>query len=694
MQKLLDYAYLTIDKENRDKAIEDYQDIKGKGAIRTVSHSQAVKNIHTIKKDLGLLISRLPKNLMISGSTALACVIKNSTIVPHDIDLYMKDNDHNTVCQIDEAIRQTYSTEIIITRTQYTINWFLKDAEFTNYPNVQLVLPTVRHWSEVFSSYHCDLVCIGFLVGEEKFIYGKGRWDRFYETGVSYGTTSFIDEEYKSRVIDAVAKYRNYGFTIDMVNTDAPIVHNQIENSPRVEVKSAFEDIEQFILKNPSVQLGKFLHNVYSGEIFKDYIETMSIFNCCPTCNNLIVERKICEDCSQDEDNKVKFVQETLAKSDKDLKYLVTGGRCGLGNQISKVLIESGRDVTVTSRFPDLAEGKKAVALDLKDPKSVAEFEKIVGEYDVLVLSAAETLHYARENLITNMKNPSKKDLDWTNDFHRNDTGIWHKCIDEHTDEEIEDPIQINITSIAKIIRSFVGHQLKHKSNKQKSIIYVTSSEGLFIEKSPFHPITNMTKSAMEQLIWTMKRQADVLGMNVVMADPGWMYTKSTNGKNVGPISLEWGAAQVLLPLAKILNGEKVENASLWSRKKKNAPSAPVVRDEIIYPVKFKGHGQTCDKTLEETNVMYLIRPCGHKTSLKGWYQNQDEDDNVQCPICNDFVRSVEVVYTDEKNENTAMNEELPKGFVKGMQKSDDDDEDDEGGEGDEMEEEEEKEDN
>jgi len=668
MQKLLDYAYLTIDKEHRDQAICDYTDLKGKGMIRTVSHAQAIRNIQHIKKDLGILISRLPKNLMISGSTALACVVKNSTIVPHDIDLYMKDNDHNTVCQIDAAIRQTYNTEIIITRTQYTINWFLKDAEFTNYPNVQLVLPTVRHWSEVFSSYHCDLVCIGFLVGEEKFIFGKGRWDRFYESGVSYGTTSFIDEEYKPRVIDAVAKYRNYGFMIDMVNTETPIVRNQIENSPRVEVKSAFEDIEQFILKNPTVQLGKFVHNVYSGEIFKDYIETMSIFNCCPTCNALIVEKKICDDCAQDEENKVKFVKETLLKADPKLKYLVTGGRCGLGNEISKILIEAGRDVTVTSRFPNLAEGKKAIALDLKDPKSVAEFEKKLDEFDVLILSAAETLHYDKQNQVNNM-NTNNRDLDWTNDFHRTDTGIWHKCIDEHSNDEIEDPIQINITSIAKIIRSFVAHQLKNKSNNQKSMIYVTSSEGLFIEKSPFHPITNMTKSAIEQLIWTMKRQADVLGMNVVMADPGWMYTKSTNGKNVGPISLEWGAAQVLLPLAKIMNGERVENASLWSRIKKNG-SIKVVHEGSTNIVKFKGHGEICNTTKEETNVMFLLRPCMHKTGIKGWYRGNGGDPEEDyygrygrnCPVCNQHVNSIEVVYTDDNKEGTAMNEEVCKG--------------------------------
>ena len=669
MQSLLDYAHLTVDKEKRDQALGNYEELDPKeGSIAIVSHEKAVKRLFTIKRNLGDLISRLPKDLMISGSTALACVTKESYITPHDIDLYMNDNDPDIVCQIDNAIRQTYNTDIIITRTQYTINWFLKDAEQKNYPNVQLVLPPARHWSEVFSSYHCDLVCIGYVIGEEKFVYARGRWDRFFESGLSYGTTSFIDREYSQRVVDAVEKYRKYGFEIEMVSTNKVIVDNQIENSPRIEVKAAFEDIGLFILKNPQVTVGKFIHNIYSGETFKDYIETMSIFNRCPTCNTLIVKKKICDPCSVKEENQFKLVRNTLRDSGTGLRYLITGGRCGLGNQICKILNECGLDVTVTTRFPQLTDSKKTIKLDMNDQQSVTEFEKELEKFDVLILSAAETLHYPSSNLPTDSNDKAK--LDWTNDFHRSDTGVWHKSIDEHSNEEIEDPIQINITSVAKIIRSFVAHQIRNKSSKQKSIIYVTSSEGLFIDKSPFHPVTNMTKSAIEQLICTMKRQADLLGMNIVMADPGWMYTKSTNGKNVGPITLDWGAAQVLLPLAKILSGEKVPNASLWSRKKKDS----VVNGDAYEPtevVKFKGAGETCPTTLDESNVMVLLTPCQHKLGLPGWYQIKSTKHQGRCPLCRSRIDSAKIVSIGvESNEESKEVE----GDAAGQNDNDDDD--------------------
>ena len=646
MQDLLDYAYLTADKSRRDKALDDYENLSPKGTIKIVSHFNAITNLYNIKYKLGELISKFPKNLMISGSTALASVLKTSSIVPHDVDVYINENDHKAICQIDKAIRSTYEdAEIIIIRTQYTINWFLKETQKYNYPNIQLILPPAKHWSEVFSSYHSDLVCVGFVTSEKKFVYGRGRWDRFYETGVSIGTASFVEPEYAQKAHDAVAKYRRYGFEIEMVCPDGDqSLAKQRDMSPKVHVDTIFEDIEAFLAKYPQVSVGKYLHNVYSGETFKDYLEAMSFFHRCPDCGKMVVSKKICDPCAQQEALQVRFVKETLKKAPRDLRYLVTGGRCGLGNEISNILMECGRDVTVTTRFPNLVDEKKNVKLDLKDPKSVAEFEKEVVKFDILILSAAETLHFLTDPPLDANKTGK---LDWTNDVHRNDSGIWHKCIDEHGNEEIEDPIQINITSMAKIIRTFVAHQVKNKDSRQKSIIYVTSSEGLFAEKSPFHPVTNMTKSAMEQLVCTMKRQADVLGMNLIMADPGWMYTKSTNGKNVGPITLEWGASQILRPLAEIFNGKDIPNATLWSRRNKDSLTSvePFGSMELV---KFKGVGETCPTTLDESNVMMQLMPCKHQMGLQGWYQlKQTSDLELKCPLCRSRVNGSEVVHLE-----------------------------------------------
>ena len=657
MKRLLDYAYLTVDKENRDKALGYYENLKPNihSEINFASHGEAINNLYSIKKNLGGLIRKLPKNLMISGSTALACIARppkrdyNGTdyfITPHDVDIYRNDNDHNSVCQIDAAIRETYNTEVIIARTQYTINWFLKGAEKYNYPIIQLILPPVRHWSEIFSSYHSDLVCIGYLIGEEKFVYARGRWDYFFNTGASYCTPSFCDPAFSQKVADAATKYRRYGFTVKMVSTDENIIDNGSEYSPKMNV--AFEDIAVFFKNNPKVLIGKFIHNVYSGETVRDYIETMSIFIRCYCCGAYLIKKKICDPCVLKEATKLNFVRENLRRSRQDIRYLVTGGRCGLGYEISKILAACDRDVTVTTRFPQLTDYQKMIKLDMNDNNSVEEFEREIENFDVLILSAAETLHYSNDNLPTDSAQDEM--IDFTNDYDRNDTGVWYKCIDEHSNEEIEDPIQINITSTTKIIRAFVAHQIRNKSSKPKTIIYVTSPEGLFVDKSPYHPITNMANSAIEQLIHTMKRQADVLGMNIVMVDPGWMYTKGKNGKNVGPLKIEWGAAQVLLPVMSILNGQKVQNASLWSRKKNESTVDREVRD-FSDLLKFKGTGETCPQTLEESNVMMLLNPCQHKLGLLAWYQLKGTKDKDKCPLCKSRIDSADIDSTGAEEE-------------------------------------------
>ena len=97
MKKLLDYAHLTVHKIKRNQALDDYENLKLKGKIRIVSHAKAIKRLYKMKDKMGVLINKLPKNLMISGSTALACVVKGYKIKPRDVDLYINDNDHNTV---------------------------------------------------------------------------------------------------------------------------------------------------------------------------------------------------------------------------------------------------------------------------------------------------------------------------------------------------------------------------------------------------------------------------------------------------------------------------------------------------------------------------------------------------------------------------------------------------------------------
>jgi len=215
-----------------------------------------------------------------------------------------------------------------------------------------------------------------------------------------------------------------------------------------------------------------------------------------------------------------------------------------------------------TSRFGSSTDAG-CIRLDLRRSETWTEMNRklLDHEFDVFVLSASETLHFDDSRI-----DASKSD--WTGDFVRPNSGIWHKCIDELDDDEISSPIDTNIIGNVNLIRHYVKGLEAHpdRGSANKMIIVVTSSEGAFIKKGPFHPVTNATKSALEQVVHTVSRQAETLGFKIVTADPGWVYTESSRGKTKGPVDIKFGAHQILHPLAVHISGGKVKNGSMWRR--------------------------------------------------------------------------------------------------------------------------------
>jgi len=75
-------------------------------------------------------------------------------------------------------------------------------------------------------------------------------------------------------------------------------------------------------------------------------------------------------------------------------KALVTGASSGIGLAVATLLRQSGYDVVGTSRTPGASGGHgiPLLPLDLDDPDSVRELAARVGEVDVLVCNAGESL--------------------------------------------------------------------------------------------------------------------------------------------------------------------------------------------------------------------------------------------------------------------------------------------------------------
>lgn len=474
----------------------------------------------------------------------------------------------------------------------------------------QVILSPCLRWEHVFAGYHTDMVCAGYLTMHQKFVtttrydywqnnlvskgtyskiwdllygnFGNSQSPQFYRSnshiydGSSYFFPDLVSPRYRKRVIEACEKYLNRGYACILVQPFDELFIPDIERSgDSYSVLKLLKepcDIAMHINNLGVIERhGPTLPDVYQGETFATIIETMSFFRKCPGgCNSYVVgyatskHGYFCEECIIKEEEKLKQLKQILDEY-KGLTALVTGARCGLGQKMKELFEEHKWKTYGTTRFVNLTDGQtNMIELDLKTPESWSKTQNLLesGAIDVLVLSASETLHYPGDDNHPIRSRPDTKDtmsFDWTNDFQRLNTGVWHKTLDQHTNEEIISPLMANVAGTSRLLSSFLkGVKMVRseeslnptlKTKRSFTCIVVTSFEGKFVEKTPFHPITNACKSGLEQIVWTVQPQAKFLDCTVVPADPGWVYTESSWGKTKGHVSIEHGISQILQPL-------------------------------------------------------------------------------------------------------------------------------------------------
>jgi NAD(P)-dependent dehydrogenase (short-subunit alcohol dehydrogenase family) len=500
-----------------------------------------------------------------------------------------------------------------------------------NHPIIQLVLPAVGDFSEVFAGYHSNLVCLGFDLGKRRFYYATDWWSTYVETKKVFFIPHVTTTGEYDRFLMAFDKYVGRGFDcqkLELVDNDcqfdsrertddrdsqtrvfladspnnseyAPPLHREtcigrkyitlkkIDVSPKHDLRLieeslnktfyltqiTVEDVAKYLeskqLADSKTTFGRRLCDVYQGELLKPLLLAVTPFRVCSGCETVCKEYErpfsdsgYCHSCYEEATKKCQFNADALYQSKARVRVLVTGGRCGLGREIVKQLSRSRATVSYTTRFREEAATDRRIVMDLKDPSSWTEINECLDrhDFDVMILSAAETLHFDDRAIDTSK-------VDWTNDYVRPNTGIWFKTIDQTTDDEMVSPIMANIYGNANLIRHYIRGLKSHpdRGSPCKMIICVTSTEGSFMDKSPYHPMTNATKSALEQLVNTVKRQIEVLDARIVLVDPGWMYTESAFGKQPGPTPIFYGAQNVLHPLARHISGEHVANGSHYS---------------------------------------------------------------------------------------------------------------------------------
>jgi hypothetical protein len=401
---------------------------------------------------------------------------------------------------------------------------------------------------------------------------------------VSYFFPDLVSPRYRDRVVNACEKYLRRGYACVLVEPTDNLFLPDVERSGD---EAKITHLAGNYLCDAAIHIsnlgdiegyGNALEDVYQGETFATIIETMSCFRKCPGgCHRYVIGLKdspagyFCADCHDLEKRKITELESILTEyggGEHTMSALVTGARCGLGQKL-KQFFEKHRWLTYgTTRFPNLTDEKNMLELDLKDIDNHGEVLKRLerGEINVLVLSASETLHYPNDDS-NKGKSKDQLEFDWTNDFQRQNSGIWHKTLDQHSQEEIISPLLTNVAGTARLLASFIKGVKRvralesvslHSSGsitKEKSFvcIVVTSFEGRFEEKTPFHPITNACKAALEQIVWTVQAQAKFLNCSIVLSDPGWVYTETAFGKAKGPVPIAYGVSQILEPLVTTL---------------------------------------------------------------------------------------------------------------------------------------------
>jgi hypothetical protein len=623
------YLLLSLDNaDNKHDLIRDLYPIHFSHSLN--DPNEAMEKFKKTLPLFGTVLDKFPKGILISGSSALAAVDGDPEheFLVNDIDMYLIgiENIIERINEINDIIFDVYSNEydIKIVRTPYLLTWYvIKDLKnstdgsdasdgndaFKNVDDIllatyQLILPPAENESQIFSAYHSDIVCVGYSTTSKNFIYAKTRFDWFMKHQRAHFFPFLTkNPNFFNKVEKACNKYRDRGYHTNLVKPhkfgeyipETPIEVSDIgidfdkllaENRLSYKYININRKLETISRENNIFRVAEDIRDVYFGEVLKPYIETMGIAYMCPRCKTYSFS-KFCNKCQAIEETALADTKQLLNNdTNSKFKTFITGGRCGLGYEIRKFL--NPETTYYTSRYPNLLTDsdsklkENCIKLDLKQPETWNDTKSLLesGEINLLILNAAETLHYKPESEkeMENIKPIEDDDMekltekiDWTNDWKRDNTGIWHKTIDYHSYDEIIDPLLVNIAGCSALLGMFVTGAKKRlrKSIKPDApyfAIVVTSFEGRFEDKTPFHPITNASKSGIEQVVWTLRHQADQLGINIVLADPGWMYTESARGKMEGPVPPEFGATQVLSPYITYLNNKKVENGSLWRR--------------------------------------------------------------------------------------------------------------------------------
>ncbi|MDO3426363.1 SDR family oxidoreductase [Chryseobacterium sp. APV1] len=396
-------------------------------------------------------------------------------------------------------------------------------------------------------------------------------------------------------------------------------IHKNAKKQNRLESYSQMKthDLE---INSDSVLMKKALAGVsafYDDEKNDTQLTRLQIPKNCYCCNQSYqyahsFYTRLCPKCA-DENYEKRFLSADLAGRN----VILTGGRVKVGFATALKLLRNGANLVLTTRFPALAletlqqeadyeEWKDRLwvyGLDLRNLKAIQEFidfyQSKFQTLDILINNAAQTIKYPdqyylpiirRENeMLVEFKNNQQLipnatpisaevgKLEYAENEETNvaltrfgqpvdnrDKTSWNSTLEEISMYELVEVNLINHIAPYFLIKE-LKPLMKASSFKEKFIVNVTSSEGIFSynNKTMFHPHTNMTKAALNMMTLTSAKEFEKDQIYMAAVDVGWISTgakeslrkKQFEQGYIPPLDSVDGAARIMHPIVEGING-------------------------------------------------------------------------------------------------------------------------------------------
>lgn len=242
---------LNCDPVNRDMFLDEINTLANKHPSLIRNHIKAYKHFtrNSIVKDFVEKCRSKNLNIFIGGSAPLASCCRQYSFSPSDLDIYIKRCSLDKLINIENVIHDIFNEddgfELLVIRSPIVVTWIVYKNNQVVY-QIQANVLMIESWSEIFVTYHVDIVCVGYDILQNKFLYLKNRWDNIVNTDKIHIFSNIFSCDSEKFLKRSVKKYTNRGFKCDtfFVKKDMKRALSELQNEDEISTKKRLIDIE------------------------------------------------------------------------------------------------------------------------------------------------------------------------------------------------------------------------------------------------------------------------------------------------------------------------------------------------------------------------------------------------------------------------------------------------------------------